>query len=48
MKPGETVYKRLAGTGFLYDSHYSAVYLGNDATAYVGVAGGLIAIGDRD
>ena len=45
---GETVYKRLAGTGFLYDSHYSAVYLGADATAYVGVAGGLIAIGDQD
>jgi hypothetical protein len=45
---GETVYKRLAGTGFFYDSHYSAVYLGPDGTAYVGVAGGLVAIRDRD
>lgn len=45
---GETVYKKLTGTGFLYDSHYSAVYLGTDETAYVGVAGGLIGIRDQD
>ncbi len=35
--------KVLAGTGFLYNSYYSSVYLGPDGkTAYVGVLGGLV------
>jgi len=42
---GETVFKVLAGTGFLYNSYYSSVYLGPDGkTAYVGVLGGLVRI----
>jgi hypothetical protein len=46
---GQTVFKRLGGTGLFYNNHYSAVYLGPDQkTAYVGVIGGLIAIRDRD
>ncbi len=42
---GETVFKVLAGTGILYNSYYSSVYLGPDGkTAYVGVLGGLVRI----
>jgi hypothetical protein len=45
---GETVFKRLGGTGIFYNNHYSGVYLGPDQkTAYVGVIGGIIAIRDR-
>ena len=44
---GQTVFKRLGGTGIFYNNHYSAVYLGPDQkTAYVGVIGGIIAIRD--
>ncbi len=44
---GQTVFKRLGGTGLFYNNHYSGVYLGPDQkTAYVGVIGGLIAIRD--
>lgn len=44
---GETVFKVLAGTGVLYNSHYSSVYVGPDGkTAYVGVIGGLVRIHD--
>jgi hypothetical protein len=44
---GATVYKVLAGTGTLYNSNYSALYLGPDGkTAYVGVVGGLVRIHD--
>jgi hypothetical protein len=48
LRTGELVYKQLAGTGVLFDSHYSSVYLGPDGkTAYVGVLGGLVRIHDR-
>jgi hypothetical protein len=44
---GQTVFKRLGGTGLFYNNHYSGVYLGPDQkTAYVGVIGGIIAIRD--
>lgn len=44
---GETMFKILAGTGILYNSNYSSVYLGPDGkTAYVGVIGGLVRIHD--
>ena len=44
---GETVFKVLAGTGVLYNSNYSSVYVGPDGkTAYVGVIGGLVRIHD--
>lgn len=47
LRTGELVYKQLAGTGVLFDSHYSSVYLGPDGkTAYVGVLGGLVRIHD--
>jgi hypothetical protein len=44
---GQTVFKQLAGTGDLYNSNYASVYLGPDETGYVGVVGGLVAIGDQ-
>ncbi len=44
---GETVYKRLTGTGFFYNSHYAGLYLGPDGTAYSGVLGGIVAIRDQ-
>ncbi len=44
---GKTVFKVLAGTGILYNSFYSSVYLGPDGkTAYVGVLAGLVRIHD--
>jgi outer membrane protein assembly factor BamB len=43
---GETVFKRLAGTGLRYDNNYSPVTLGPDGTAYVGTVNGLLAIRD--
>jgi hypothetical protein len=45
---GETVYKRLTGTGFFYNSLGAGVYLGQDGTAYVGASGGLVAIRDQN
>jgi hypothetical protein len=46
---GETVFEQLAGTGFYYNNNYSGLYLGPDGkTEYVGVAGGLVAMHDRD
>lgn len=44
---GQTVYKRLTGTGLYYNSHYAGLYLGPDGTAYVGTFGGLVAIRDQ-
>jgi hypothetical protein len=44
---GQTVYKKLAGTGLFYDNSYSAVTLGPNGTAYVGVLGGIVAMRDR-
>jgi hypothetical protein len=38
---GETVYKRLGGTGFGFNNHYAPVTLAPDGTAYVGAFGGL-------
>ena len=46
-RTGETIYKVLTGTGILYNSNYSSVYVGPDGkTAYVGVVGGLVRIHD--
>jgi hypothetical protein len=43
---GRTVYKQLAGTGLLYNNHYSGLHLGPDGTIYVGVGGGVVALRD--
>jgi hypothetical protein len=43
---GETIYRRLTGTGMRYDNHFSPVTIGPDGTAYVGTVNGLMAIRD--
>jgi hypothetical protein len=43
---GKTVYKQLAGTGLLYNNHYTGLALGPDGTVYVGVGGGVVALRD--
>jgi hypothetical protein len=41
-RSGRTVYRRLAGTGTLFNNNYAPVTLGPDGTAYVGVLGGVV------
>lgn len=45
-RTGETVYKKLAGTGLGYNNNYAPVTIGPDGSAYVGALGGLIRISD--
>jgi hypothetical protein len=45
-RDGHTVYKRLAGEGLGFNNNYAPVTLGPDGTAYVGVLGGLVELGD--
>jgi hypothetical protein len=40
-RTGETVYRRLAGTGFGYNNNFAPVTIGPDDTGYVGVLGGI-------
>jgi hypothetical protein len=42
-RTGRTVFKALGGEGFGHNNNYAPVTLGPDATAYVGVLGGLVA-----
>jgi hypothetical protein len=43
---GETVFKRLAGTGFGYNNNFAPITIGPDGAAYVGVLGGLTRFAD--
>jgi hypothetical protein len=45
-RTGDTVYKQLAGFGLGFNNNYAPITLGPDATAYVGVLGGLVALRD--
>jgi hypothetical protein len=46
-RTGRTVWKRLAGTGPLYNNHYAGIALGPDRrSAYLGGVGGVMAIRD--
>lgn len=45
-RTGETVWKQLAGTGLLYNNHYSGLHLSPNGTIYVGVGGGVVALRD--
>ncbi|MEU6083162.1 hypothetical protein [Streptomyces sp. NPDC047108] len=47
-RTGRTRWKKLTGTGALYDSNWAPVTIGPDGTAYVGVLGGLVAVRDGD
>jgi hypothetical protein len=46
-RTGNTVYKRLAGTGLGFNNNFAPVTVGPDGTAYVGVIGGLTLFRDR-
>jgi hypothetical protein len=46
-RSGQTVYKRLAGTGLGFNNNWAPVTLGPDGTAYVGALGGLVRLRDR-
>ena len=43
---GKTLWKALAGEGLGYNNNYAPVTLGPDASAYVGVLGGLVRLAD--
>jgi hypothetical protein len=45
-RTGDTVFKKLAGTGLGYNNNYAPVTLGPDGAAYVGVLGGLVRLSD--
>ena len=45
-RTGATVYRRLTGTGYLYNNHYAPISIGPDGAGYVGALGGLIRIAD--
>jgi hypothetical protein len=46
-RTGDTVFRRLAGTGIGYADDRAGVALSPDGTAFIGVAGGLVRIGDQ-
>jgi hypothetical protein len=47
---GDTVWKRLAGTGLQFNNHYAGIALGPKGrpTAYVGTVGGIVAVRDSN
>lgn len=45
-RTGQTRWRRLTGTGPLYDNNWAPITLGPDGTAYVGVFNGLVAVRD--
>ena len=45
-RDGHRVWSALTGTGLGYNNNYAPITLGPDATAYVGVLGGLVAVRD--
>jgi hypothetical protein len=46
-RTGQTIYKRLAGTGLGFNNNWAPVTLAPDGTAYVGALGGLVLLRDR-
>ncbi|MGH2784885.1 MAG: hypothetical protein ACRDJ1_06465 [Actinomycetota bacterium] len=46
LRTGATVFKRLTGTGYLYNNHYAPVSIGPDGSGYIGTLGGLVRIAD--
>ncbi|MEV6108551.1 hypothetical protein AB0M28_28180 [Streptomyces sp. NPDC051940] len=45
-RTGAVRWRRLTGTGMLYDNNWAPVTIGPDGTAYVGVFNGLVAVRD--
>jgi hypothetical protein len=46
IRTGRTAWRRLTGTGPLWNNHYASIYLGPDGTAYVATVAGLVRISD--
>jgi hypothetical protein len=46
-RTGQTVYKRLAGTGLGFNNNFAPVTLAPDGTAYVGALGGIVRLHDN-
>jgi hypothetical protein len=46
-RTGNTIYKRLAGTGLGFNNNFAPVSLGPNGTAYVGALGGLVLLRDQ-
>ncbi|MFD3544545.1 hypothetical protein ACFWUW_02820 [Streptomyces sp. NPDC058655] len=47
-RTGERRWRRLTGTGALYDNNWAPITLGPDGTAYIGVFNGIVAVRDGD
>jgi hypothetical protein len=45
-RTGDTVFKKLAGTGLGFNNNYAPITLGPDGSAYVGALGGLVRLSD--
>ncbi|WP_034269413.1 PQQ-binding-like beta-propeller repeat protein [Haloechinothrix halophila] len=45
---GRTVWKRLGGTGLLWNNHYASIYLGPDGAAYLATLAGVMRVTDSD
>jgi hypothetical protein len=45
-RSGRTVYRRLAGTGFLFNNNYAGLAISPRGSVYLGVLGGTIKVGD--
>jgi hypothetical protein len=45
-RTGQTIYKRLAGTGLGFNNNYAPVTIGPEGSAYVGALGGLVRLWD--
>jgi hypothetical protein len=46
-KTGREVWRKLAGTGVLFNNNYAGLSIGPDGTAYIGTFGGLQALRDK-
>lgn len=46
LRTGETVYRKLTGTGLQWNNHYAPIYLGPDGTAYLAGIAGMMRIAD--
>ncbi|MFE9255340.1 hypothetical protein [Streptomyces sp. NPDC006879] len=45
-RTGERRWRQLTGTGYAYDNNWAPITIGPDATAYVGVFNGIVAVRD--
>jgi hypothetical protein len=45
-RTGRTAWKVYAGSGLGFNNNYAGLALGRDATAYLGVTGGMVALRD--